>query len=132
MITKLEELEVWQISRGFCKVIYNYTRQECFVKDFILVKQIRRSSGSIMDNIAEGFERGGMDEFIEFLGISKGTCGETRSQLYRAFDNGHIDNEQLSEGLEMTGLLLNKLGAFINYLSDSEIRNSKFKESNNA
>jgi len=53
--------------------------------------QIRRAAVSVMSNIAEGYERGGRNEFHQFLVIAKGSCGEVRSQLYIAHDVGYID-----------------------------------------
>ena len=95
-IQTFEELEVWQKARAYAKDIYNLTTIKPFAHDFELRNQIRRSSGSIMDNIAEGFERGGRSEFINFLTIAKGSCGETKSQLFRALDRDYITNEQLT------------------------------------
>jgi len=89
-VERFEDLKVWQLARVLCKEIHELTMKEAFSKDFKLIGQIKSSSGSIMDNIAEGFERDGNKEFIQFLSISKGSCGETRSQLYRAIDNGCI------------------------------------------
>jgi four helix bundle protein len=93
-IKSFEEIEAWRLARRLCADIYKLTLEGSFAKDFELRNQINRSSGSIMNNIAEGFERGGNNEFIHFLSIAKGFCGEVRSQLYRAFDRKYInDNE---------------------------------------
>src|SRR6188768_2055489 len=89
-ITQFEDMEIWQQAREICKDVYMVSSKGAFAKDFELVRQINRSSGSCMDNIAEGFERDGNKEFGQFLSISKGSIGETRSQLYRALDRGHI------------------------------------------
>jgi four helix bundle protein len=86
-IKSFEDLEVWKRARDFANRIYGLTS---FAKDYSLKDQINKSSGSIMDNIAEGFERGGNKEFVQFLSYSKGSCGEARSQLCRALDRKHI------------------------------------------
>lgn len=70
-----EDLNVWQKARIFCRKIFRITNYELFSKDYRLKDQLRASSGSIMDNIAEGFERDGNKEFIQFLQIAKGSCG---------------------------------------------------------
>ena len=102
-ITKFEDLEVWQLARELSKEIYSLTFIEPIKSDFRLKDQMRGSSGSIMDNIAEGFERDGKAEFRQFLSISKGSCGEVRSQLYRALDRNHITNEQF-ENLKLQAI----------------------------
>jgi four helix bundle protein len=89
-IQKFEDLEVWQKARVFAKQIFELSNSGIFAKDYELKDQIKRSSGSIMDNVAEGFERGGKAEFINFLTIAKGSCAETRSQLYRGFDRNYF------------------------------------------
>jgi len=89
-VQRFEELFVWQKARELCQNIFRITNYELFSKDYKLRDQIRGSSGFIMDNIAEGYERNGNKEFIQFLYIVKGSCGETRSQLYRAFDGKYI------------------------------------------
>ena len=89
---RFEDLTIFQKARELCKEIYKITKEGNFYKDTRFVQQIRASSGSIMDNIAEGFERDGNKEFINFLYIAKGSCGEVRSQIIRASDVGFIDN----------------------------------------
>ena len=89
-IQRFEDLEVWKKAREICKYISQLTQKDQFSRDFSLKDQIKRSSGSVMDNIAEGFERGGNKEFINYLTYSKGSIGEVRSQSYRAFDYNYI------------------------------------------
>jgi len=89
-IKKFEDLEVWQEARRLYNEILIISESKGLKNDFRLKDQIKDSSGSVMDNIAEGFERDGNLEFRQFLSIAKGSAGETRSQLYRVFDNGYI------------------------------------------
>jgi four helix bundle protein len=79
MVKRFEDLEIWQLAREISKDVYKITYKESIKYDFSLIDQLRRSSGSIMDNIAEGFERDGNKEFIQFLSVAKGSAGETRS-----------------------------------------------------
>ena len=81
-IQNFEDLEIWKEARGLTQAIYRLTRDSRFSKDFGLRDQIQRAAISIMSNIAEGFERGGNQEFIQFLYVAKGSCGEVRSQLH--------------------------------------------------
>jgi four helix bundle protein len=90
-IQKFEDLIAWQKARELTKGIYKVTKHGDFLKDFGLRDQIRRSSVSIMSNLAEGFERGGRSEFHQFLVYTKGSCAELRSQLYVALDVEYID-----------------------------------------
>jgi four helix bundle protein len=127
-IKRFEDLPVWQLSRKLSLKIYEATKVGTFSKDFSLKDQINDSSGSVMDNIAEGFERGGNREFIQFLGYSKGSAGETRSQLYRALDRKHIDESKFNELHDDAVSVSNMIGGFMNYLQGSNMRGSKFHE----
>lgn len=121
-INRFEDLEIWQLARQQAKEIHHLTKTGTFSKDFELKNQISRSAGSVMDNIAEGFERNSNKEFTQFLIIAKGSNGEVRSQLYRAFDKEHITSEQLSEKLTRSEAVGNKLMAFIRYLNSSQYK----------
>ena len=125
-IERFEDLEIWQSARELCKYIFIITSKEPFCHDFKLRDQIRTSSGSIMDNIAEGFERNGNKEFVQFLSIAKGSCGECRSQSYRAFDYEYIDNETLNKLINMTTTLSKQIAGFMSYLKKSNLKGTKF------
>jgi four helix bundle protein len=96
-------------------------------KDFELKDQINRSSGSIMDNMAEGFERDGTKEFILFLGYAKGSCGYARSQCYRASDKGHIDTVTLEDLRNDLLEISRMIKGLINYLKGTDIKGHKFR-----
>ncbi len=121
-----EDLDVWKAARELCRKIFAQTQEGTFSKDFRLRDQINGSSGSIMDNIAEGFERDGRKEFIQFLSIAKGSAGEVRSQLYRALDRNHISKEVFEQLVEETLSLSKQLSGFIQYLNKSEYKGVKY------
>jgi four helix bundle protein len=125
-INTFEELEIWQLSREICQDVWDLFEKTSLGKDFELKNQMNRSSGSIMDNIAEGFERNGRREFINFLSYSKGSCGELRSQLYRAFDRKHISNDEFEFLKIKTITESKKIGSFMSYLVKSDNKGSKF------
>ena len=126
-IKRFEDLEVWKSARELCKKIRAISYSTSLGKDFSIRDQILRSSGSCMDNIAEGFERDGNKEFINFLYISKGSIGETRSQIHRSFDAGHLDKTVYDDLLNDCLNLSAQLSNFINYLHKSEIQGLKKK-----
>lgn len=128
---KFEDISAWGKARSLSKVIYQETNKESFKRDFVLIKQIRRSSGSIMDNIAEGFERGGNKEFIQFLNISKGSAAETKSQLYRAFDQNYISKDDFNKYYDLTNEIGYMIGKLIKYLKNSDYKGVKFKTTQN-
>jgi four helix bundle protein len=103
------------------------TSIEPFSSDYKFKNQIRSAAGSIMDNIAEGFGRGGNKEFINFLSISKGSVDEVRSQLYRAFDFEYINQNTLEEMLKITFIQTKKTTNFISYLKKSDRKGPKFE-----
>jgi four helix bundle protein len=126
-ISRFEDIIAWQKARVLCKAINIYTRNEFFSKDFKLISQIKSSSGSAMDNIAEGFERGGNKEFIQFLFIAKGSVGETRSQLYRALDNEYITKEEFQKAYDLADEVGKLVRGFISHLKSSELKGDKYK-----
>ena len=125
-IEKFEDLEVWKKARELCKKIFLLTQKEKFSKDFSLKDQIKRSSGSCMDNIAEGFERGGEKEFIQFLFIAKSSLAETKSQLYRALDYGYITNNEFDETYKECNDIAKMIMGLIKYLKRTEYKGIKF------
>src|SRR5690606_3144002 len=96
-INKFEDLGIWKHSRVICQDIYSVITNGTLAKDWALRDQMNKSSGSIMDNIAEGFGRDGRNEFLQFLSFSKSSASELRSQLYRALDRGHVNVELFDE-----------------------------------
>ena len=126
-IDKFEDLEIWQKAREVCQYVELLIQTTSLKTNYSLKDQIDRSSGSVMDNIAEGFERNGNTEFIQFLSIAKGSVGEVKSQSYRAFDKKLISEEQHLKLNEMTEIEKNKIGAMMNYLHNCEIKGLKFK-----
>lgn len=125
-IEKSEDLEIWKEARELCKFVRSLTKKPEFSKDFKLVGQISGSSGSIMDNIAEGFDRDGNKEFIQFLSIARGSNAETRSQSCRAFDFGYINHVELEEILKRTDTLRSKVKSLMIYLKNSERKGNKY------
>jgi len=126
-INRFEDLEIWQNARIICRKIRRISETTSLGKDFSMREQILRSSGSVMDNIAEGFERDGKKEFINFLYISKGSLGETRSQVHRAFDANHFNEVIYKELLNDCLNLSIKISHFISYLSTSKFEGIKKK-----
>ena len=125
-VERFEDLEIWQEARELCKLVKEITSKGVFNSDYRFKDQIRASSGSTMDNIAEGFEREGNKQFLQFLYISKGSCGEVRSQVYRAFDYNHINQDELNELIDRTIKLSKRISKFIKYLKNSNLKGSKY------
>jgi len=125
-----EDLNIYQKACDLTKRIYEITKNNRFSKDKGLVNQIRRASVSIMSNIAEGFERGSNKEFIQFLYIAKGSCGEVRAQLTVAFDQNYLEKsnyeELVNQSRQVNGMTYN----LINYLSKSNYKGTKSKGNN--
>lgn len=126
-ITKFEDLEIWKEARTLSLNVFQATNNTFFSSDLKFRSQIRSAAGSVMDNIAEGFERSSRLEFINFLGIAKGSCGEVKSQLYRALDQGFITDHEFDFLLKGYDKLSANIAGFISYLNKSEIKGQKFK-----
>ena len=125
---KFEDLAIFQAARQLCKDIYAITKDGEFSRDSRFVQQIHASSGSVMDNIAEGFEREGNKEFVNFLYIAKGSCGEVRSQIIRASDVGFIDKDTATRLYNDCMGLSKAISAFIKSIKSSDYRGSKYLE----
>lgn len=128
-IKKFEDLEIWMEARRLSKEIILISKTTNLSNDFKLRDQIKSSSGSVMDNIAEGFERNGNGEFRQFLSIAKGSAGESRSQLFRIFDNAYIDEQKLAVLVSDYEKLSVKIHNFITYLNKKEYKGTKFIDS---
>ena len=122
-----EELEVWISAKQLSVAVYKLTNTGDLNKDFGLKDQMRRASVSIISNIAEGFERNGNKEFIQFLSIAKGSAGELRAQIYLANELEYLDKETFNLLLEKTTSVSKMLSGLINYLKQSELSGSKYK-----
>jgi four helix bundle protein len=129
-IKNFEDLEIWKDARALSRGIYQLTSEPKFSKDFVLRDQIRRATVSIMSNIAEGFERGGNQEFIQFLYVAKASCGEVRSQLYVTMDQGYIDQKTVDELLTALKRLSVMMKHLIDHLKQSGMRGPKYGNSN--
>lgn len=127
-ITRFEDLEILKESRRLSYIIFTFSSNQWFSKDFRFREQIKAAAGSVMDNIAEGFERSSRLEFINFLSISKGFGGEVKSQLYRAKDQVYISEEEFLEPYNAYDKLAYNIAGFINYLNQSEVKGQKFKD----
>lgn len=126
-IERFEDIEAWKRAREVTRKIYELSSAGEFHTDFSLKDQMRRSSVSIMSNIAEGFERDGNKEFVNFLSIAKGSCGEARSQLYVALDQNYITQPQFDwtyNHLNETGRMI---GGLMGYLNQSNLKGRKFR-----
>lgn len=126
-IERFEEVDAWKVARELTKSIYQVTSIGDFARDFGLRDQIRRAVVSIISNIAEGFERGGNKEFLQFLSLAKGSCGEVRAQLYVALDQSYLNGEQFQELIEKTARTSRLITGLMKYLNASDLRGSKYR-----
>ena len=126
-IEKFEDIIAWQKARLLTKEVYQCTRIGAFAKDYGLKDQIQRASVSTMANIAEGFERGGDREFIQFLSNSKGSCGEVKSHLYVALDQAYITSACFDQLYGKAGEVGRLVSGFMTYLRESNLRGRKYR-----
>jgi four helix bundle protein len=126
-IERFEDIESWKKGRELRKAIYACSKIGPFARDFGLSDQIRRAAVSISSNIAEGFERGGNKEFIQFLSNAKGSCGEVRDQLYAALDESYISQQQFDQLSGQAVEIGRLLSGLMKYLQGSTLRGAKFR-----
>ena len=125
-IGRFEDIQAWQAARELRRAVYRLTRIKPFASDFALMDQIRRAAISPGSNIAEGYERGGNREFIQFLSIAKGSIAEIKDQLYCALDEDYITQSQFDETYRKADETSRLVGGFMAYLRKSEITGHKF------
>ena len=124
---RLEEIEAWKKARELVNMVYNVTGEGDFARDFGLRDQIRRASVSVMSNIAEGFERDGTKEFIQFLSTAKGSIGEVKSQIYIASDQEYLSKTRFRELIELADETGRIIAGLIIYLKQSGLKGTKFR-----
>jgi four helix bundle protein len=125
-VTQFEELKSWQQGRELARMVYDLTHRSALSKDFALRDQIRRAVISITSNVAEGFERDGRQEFIQFLSIAKGSCGEVRSQLYLAQDQGYLEVQEANQLRVLACTISCLIAGLMTYLRRTELRGTKY------
>jgi four helix bundle protein len=128
-IERFEDIEGWQLGRELAKMVYRASSHGPFARDFALKGQIQGASGSVMHNIAEGFDAGSNLEFIRFLGYAKRSCTEVQSQLYLALDQKYVTQDEFDNLYRMAKLARSKIGAFMKYLAGYERAKSASKRS---
>ena len=128
-IERFEHLEAWKKSREMTKAVYVVTSSGKFSGDLGLKGQIRGSAVSSMSNIAEGFERGGDRQFLQFLAMAKGSTGEVRSQLYVALDAGYLSQTEFDELYRLATETSRLIGGLMRYLKNADLNGTKSKKS---
>lgn len=126
-LTCFEDLKVWQKARILCQEVFEIVKWEGFNKDYKLKDQINAASGSVMDNIAEGFGRQGKNEFLNFLTISNGSALEVKSQLYRALDRNYITQIKFDELSALIMEITRMITSLMTYLAKTDFRGQKYK-----
>jgi len=116
-IERFEDIEGWQLARELARMVYSLTKGVEFSRDFGLKDQIQRAAGSVMHNIAEGFDGGSNAEFVRFLRYSQRSCTEVKSQLYVALDQQYITQPQFDDTYQLASKTHAKIGGFIKYLT---------------
>jgi len=126
-VHRFEDLEIWQLARNLYRKISKLAEKIKRNHDYRFADQMKAAAGSIMDNIAEGFERNSRLEFLNSLSISKGESGELKSQLYRSLDDSYLNNGEFEDLYEDTDKVSKKIANFVKYLNNSKIKGLKFK-----
>lgn len=124
---RFEEIESWKLARELTNRVYQISSEGKFARDFTLKDQVRRACVSIMSNIAEGHERSGTGEFVQFLATAKASAGEVRCQLYIALDQDYIDDDAFAELGHLTLQIQSLIGGLMNYLKRSGYKGTKYR-----
>ncbi len=124
---KFEEIECWKRARELTRRIYKISAEAPFARDFGLKDQIRRASVSVMSNIAEGYDRSGTGEFVQFLATAKGSAAEVRCQLYVASDQGYIQERDFIELNALAAETGSMVGGLMKYLRSSGYKGTKYR-----
>ncbi|MEW6366931.1 MAG: four helix bundle protein [Acidobacteriota bacterium] len=127
-VRRFQDLEAWQVARQLTRAVYSHTGAGGFARDFGMRDQVQRAAVSVMSNIAEGFERGGNIEFVQFLSTAKGSAAEVESLLYAALDQGYLSEGDFEALHALTVSIRKLLQGLINYLKKSPYRGPKYKQ----
>jgi four helix bundle protein len=125
-IKRFEEINAWKKARDLVKAVYEATSESAFSKDYALKDQIRRSAISTISNIAEGFERDGNKEFVNYLSVAKSSSGEVRTQLYIARDLGYLSNDKFDDLMNLSEETSRLISGFMKYLKSVNMVGRKF------
>ncbi len=125
--TRLEEIEAWNSARALARAIYTSSKGGKAFKDYSFCDQVRRAAMSVMLNIAEGFERGGNREFVQFLGVAKGSTGEIEALLYVALDQGYISQSEFESMKAKNSSTRRLIAGLMHYLHRSGMKGMKYK-----
>ena len=124
-ITRFEDIEGWKLARELTRTVYSATKEQAFSKDYGLRDQIQRAAGSVMHNIAEGFDAGSNAEFVRFLRYAQRSSTEVKSQLYAALEQNYITDEQFQVIYEQATQTHKRIGGFIRYLTMNKVPATK-------
>lgn len=126
-INKFEDLEIWKLSRQLNLALFKLLENHKTEDNGYLKNHILKTAGSVMDNIAEGFEREGRKEFIHFLSIAKASAGELNSQILRAYDFKVLVESDFKKVHGLNLILIRKISSLMQYLKGSGYSGNKFK-----
>ncbi len=124
---RFEDIQIWQLARDLCKLVHKLTKRSPWNIDYKFKAQIESASGSVMDNIAEGFGRGGNREFVNFLRIAKGSAAEVQSQLIRALDKEYISRKECEEEYTLCKRISAGAKSLIDKLNESDRRGPNYR-----
>ena len=126
-VERFEDVLAWQKGRELTRMVYRFSRRGEFARDFGLKDQIQRAAVSITSNIAEGIERDGNREFLQFLSHAKGSCGEVRSQIYVALDEEYVSQAEFDDLYERCLEISRLINGFMAYLRKTSQTGRKYQ-----